>query len=439
VEETLSAGLTISAAWENQSEGTREERATFGLLEIVAHDVLLTEGQDSFVNRLRNGPYVSNYHCAEWLAWNWWRLRWEGRSQSSEWALSHRMSSIGAGYVWPNLTIFSDGERVVLVAKPSSQGKEAPFRYIKDTAVVVRAVEFEGAVDAYVEQVISQLRAEGVEAANLDLIWSELLEERRDPSLAQRRRFEALLGCDPGEADSEKLEGLVADARELGEDASGEIAAHSAMTGRLRRAADFKDIVKTAGFAAKAKDAVRLSAVAELPAVGFAPAWKRGAAAAVALRLQERLEGRPIDDRKLEELAGVSGGAIEGRERRDNDMSFALDDAMVFRAGWKTGRRFELARLLGDRIAMPQAGRLRAATSAYTYRQRMQRSFAAEFLCPYESLSEVLAGDYSAEAIEDASHIFEVSERVVRTLLVNHGCLERDQLMGDDWDGEIAA
>ena len=56
-----------------------EEVAALGLLEIRAGDRLLTAGTDVSGDTpvYRPGPYVSGYHLAEWLVWNWWRLRWE--------------------------------------------------------------------------------------------------------------------------------------------------------------------------------------------------------------------------------------------------------------------------------------------------------------------------------------------------------------------------
>ena len=78
-------------------------------------------------------------------------------------------------------------------------------------------------------------------------------------------------------------------------------------------------------------------------------------------------------------------------------ISFALDigqtaGRVVFRWRWQSGRRFELALLLGDRIILPRSGRL-FATRSHTYRQKMQRSFAAESLAPFGAVDEMLAGD----------------------------------------------
>ena len=61
----------------------------------------------------------------------------------------------------------------------------------------------------------------------------------------------------------------------------------------------------------------------------------------------------------------------------------------------------------------------------------MQRSFAAELLSPFEAVEEFLGGDYSEENRQDAAEQFNVSEFTIRTLLVNHGRLEREEMDGD--------
>jgi len=58
----------------------------------------------------------------------------------------------------------------------------------------------------------------------------------------------------------------------------------------------------------------------------------------------------------------------------------ATKGAVVLRSKYETGRRFNLARLIGDRVAASPAGRLMPATRTFTYRQKLQRAFAGEFL-----------------------------------------------------------
>lgn len=62
-----------------------------------------------------------------------------------------------------------------------------------------------------------------------------------------------------------------------------------------------------------------------------------------------------------------------------------------------------------------------------TAQQKRQRAFAAEFLCPVESLTGFLAEDFSENAIEDASDYFGVSEQTVTSVLQNNGYLENSR------------
>jgi hypothetical protein len=433
--EAVRGELTITADWERLDDGPPEESACFAALGIRCGDVLLTEGYDSYVKRLRPAPLLSAYDLAEWMAWNWWRLRWEPGSKAADWAFAHRLTTIGGGYIWPNITMYSDGERTALIAKPTHERRNTAFRYISDVPAIVPSRHFEGALDQFIEQVRGQLREEGVAETNLDRIWNDVREERRDPEAAKRRKLEALLGREPGEADDAMVERLVADAGTLGEPAMNEIAADYPQGGDLLTAEALQAIAARDGFDASPRDVARLVPGARLPRAAEVAAWRLGAAAARALREQERLEGKPITNKTLTKLAGVKERAVTERAPGPH-ISFALDTGtatgrVVLRSRWETGRRFELARLLGDRTVEPPPGRLFPATRAHTYRQKMQRSFAAEFLAPFEAVDDMLAGDYSMEKQQDAADHFEVSELTIRTLLVNHHRLEREELEGE--------
>jgi hypothetical protein len=135
----MPADWTITAGWEPLDAGSPEERACFAAVGIQAHNRWLTEGRDAVANRLRHRPLLSAYHLAEWLAWNWWRLSWEPRARAADWDFAHRLASIGHGYIWPDITIFSDGERTAAIAKPTVERPQTPFRYIADLAAVIPA------------------------------------------------------------------------------------------------------------------------------------------------------------------------------------------------------------------------------------------------------------------------------------------------------------
>ncbi|MEQ1866248.1 MAG: hypothetical protein ABL996_16545 [Micropepsaceae bacterium] len=428
--------LAIEADWEQGDDASPEERSTFAALGIRYSDIWLTQAEDAFVKRLRDKVPLSAYRLAAWLAWNWWRLRWEPQRRSTDWALAHRMTTIGGGYVWPNITIVSDGHRMVLLTKPTESSAAEPLRYVQNVAAVVRATEFESAVDLFVEQVRGKLQSDGIRDTGLDKCWKELTRERSDAQLAKRRRFEATLGHDPDEGDASLIDRLIDDSADLGEDAVVEIAADRRLGVGLS-AEHIRDVAARNGSAANPQSAVVLAPGTQLPPFGAVPAWRRGMEAAASVRTQQRLGDAPLTNTQLSDFAGVAPAILSTRETH-SELSFVLVDSdvsskIVLRPKWETGRRFDLARSIGDRLAGGAASPTRffPSTQSSTYRQQVQRAFAAHLLCPFQPLEQMLAGDYSQEAIEDAARHYIVSPLVVRTLLVNHGRLEREDLEGD--------
>jgi len=421
--------LTITVSPERLDEGSPEECACFGAIGIRYGNISLTEGQDRFVNKIRLAPLLSGYHLAQWIAWNWWRLRWEPRSNAPNWEFAHRLTTVGEGYVWPNITIFSDGERIALIAKPTLERSKTPFRYVGDATAVVGAREFEYIVAQFIEQVRGLLRGAEITQTNLDRIWNDVREERADLNMSKRRKLEALLGRDPGQADEAEIEQLLTDGDSLGELAMNEVAADYPQGGKLLTAKLLREAAESSGFDAAPQDVVRLAQSAGLPHAGDVPAWEVGAEAARALREQEKLGMGSIGNDVLAKLFGVDEKILTA-QTSGPPISFALDNGLakgrvVLRSKWETGRRFDLARLLGDRIASA-TGRLFPATRAHTYRQKIQRSFAAELLSPFETVDGMLSGDYSIDNRQEVAEHFHVSEWTIHTLLVNHRRLERE-------------
>lgn len=94
---------------------------------------------------------------------------------------------------------------------------------------------------------------------------------------------------------------------------------------------------------------------------------------------------------------------------------------------FETSQRFELARLLGDLLTYQDSNKEWLVTSDYkSSRQKAQRAFAGEFLCPIQALDDYLKGDYSETRREKAANDFHVSIQTIDTLLLNNGKIERD-------------
>ena len=428
--------LTIGFEWERLEGGSPEERSCFGMLQACFGNSVLTEGQDGFIECARRGPLVSGYHLAEWIAWNWWRLTREPRPDvpTADWYFAHCLSTVGAGSLWPNITIASDRQRTLVIAKPTRPQGFSAFRFTADWTLVMPTADIESALDRLMTQIQGKLRADLVAPTNFDQIWTEVLAERADPQSALPRDLEAILGYDPDEGDAGQVRQLLADTDDLGHDAIIEISADHRPGRRLPTAAEFRSWAKDFGSDTQPADLPHLSGL-DLGACPTTPAWRQGYQAARALREQHGLAREPLSDQRLAELCAVSSAVLQPAP--PSPFAFALDDEshregrIVLRSNYPTGRRFELARLLGDRIANGLNEPMIPVTRAQTYRQKLQRAFAAELLCPFEALETFLDGDYSEQAREDAAQHFNVSERAVWTLLVNHGRIERNVLDDD--------
>ena len=428
--------LTLSVVPETLDLGSEEERATFGAFVVEANGRRLTEGVGVEGNELRPGPYVSGYHVAQWLAWNWWRLLWESRPAGETgrgWDFAHRLSSIGEGYVWPNVEISSDGFRSHLTSAPAVEPEAALFRYVgAPRTEVVSASVLDQSLDRLIGSVLERLNGRNVRDTNLHRLWQDLQRAQEDEALSRFRRFEACLGHDPDEVDENGILTSLADATLLGQDALEELAAHPWHGIGVPSAEEVVEASRRHGFDSRPQDAVRLHSREGIPAWGSCAAWKVGVTAARALRHQESLNGETLENPRLADLAGTMEAAI-GDPRPTKSISFTFDDGnggsrLALRPKWETGRRFDLARLVGDRLCVDGEEPLLPATQSYTYRQKVQRAFAAELLCPFEAVDAFLGDDLSEERRDDAADRFKVSPLTIRTLLVNNGRLERDAI-----------
>ena len=439
----MSSPLNFSADWEYLGEGSAEERACFAAIGIQRGTYWLTEMQDELANRLRQKPLLSGYRLAEWLALNWWRLRWEpsagAHRESRSWRFAHRTASIGGGWVWPDITIFSDGYRTSLVPKPDRAGATASFRYLGADAIVVPSSSFETSVDEFLGQILERLDAMSVKGSELEQLWKQLCEERADAGHARFRKLEALLGLDPDEASSEIITQLVNDQQTLGMNAVDELAADAGadagadLTGSVQSAITLSEMAQSVGFSSSSIDLPKLPLDWKRGVdLVDTRAWIVGARAAQAIRAEIGNIDDPISSQKLCSLAGVSATAVAPNASRTGPISFEMGSdsgrgQIVLRAKQESGRRFELARILCDKLIAPD-DRLHPATRAYTYRQKTQRAFAAELLSPFQAMFNRLQGDYSLENQTDIADEFSVSQWTINTQLVNNRILDRDAL-----------
>ncbi len=343
------------------------------------------------------------------------------------------MAEIGEGYVWPNVTIVSDGHRSIIHSKPSESGNITSFRYYgAPYPMIFPWSVVEHGIDDFVESVMAHMAENTLLDTNLDRLWRDLMAERRDPEIARFRRFEALLGADPDELPDGAVESHLADATVLGEEAVDELAAAAAGLGisSVLTAAQVRESAESHGVEMHVADALTLEGEgAALAALEDRSAAVVGVDAAREARRLAGLRHGAIDDRKLADIAGVLP-IILGPSAQKLPMSFTLRGGneggrAVLRGKRRENRRFDLARLIGDRLFWNHAP-MRPSTDTKTYRQKAQRAFAAELLSPIEAVVDRANGDYSDERKEEIARYFKVSPMVIDRILKNNGIIERD-------------
>jgi len=372
------------------------------------------------------------YPLAMWLAANWWRLCWEPRRSEAqpeyEWRASHEWTAVGGGYLWPNICAASDGETVAIESRSTDLTAKQPVRYLVNAVRDVARSNFEGAVDAFVQMVLARLNDEHLRGTELEELWSDVSRERSTPGEAQGRRLEALLGCDADEAPIGTLAALIDLQSEAGAAATDELA--TALAGRevTRIVEQLRAATRNgAGCVTRLDAAMKRDLFASRSSAGNSGAvpWERGMAAARALRSRRGLGSDELQTSDLLALLGLNARVLEADSTLDwlpAGLAVRRDDQLrlLLRARDPRSRRFELARVMGDLAAAPESDQWHPVTRLKTARQKAQRAFAAELLCPVEGLSHFLGGDRSEDALDAAAEHFDVSTQVVQHQVGNH-------------------
>lgn len=422
--------------WHSTDYGSAIQRLTLADLNIRVNDFSAMEVEEIKAQTVSPSARVSAYALAYWLASNWWRLRWEPERDSLTWKMSHKVGAVGEGFLWPDLCFSSDGETIFVHSKsvpffPAGQ----PIRYLNSFDVLVSADEFESGIDDFLERVIERLIAVQAEGADLIGLWKEVLEERRNPSLASRRKLEAIMGFDPDEAPEDLIVSLEHAEKDYGVGAVEEVAAAS-----MRNAlADINELwgtprAESSRLCVPEIETLRQSIRDAIQSSLFP--WQRATKAAHIARQVWSIGSGPIATQMLSDIFCFPQNLIDDPSGTRGPMpagyrNGTADSFNVFlNSPYPTNRRFALMRLVGDHLTAPLNDKLLPAPpSTKTQRQKFQRAFAQEFLCPYAELASYLKTEEpSDDAIEDAALYFDVSAQLVKTTLVNKGQLERSSL-----------
>lgn len=400
--------------------------ASLAELSIQEGPNFLTRAEDKVTASIRNHAILPAYNLAEWLIWNWWRINYEPtRLTNLSWQRAHRINTIGEGWVWPNIEIQTDSQRIRVTSSPSNTASPQSLYYLGAPTVDMGRHELDAALIEFITNTIDHLATKQADKTLLAQ-WQELKEEIDSEESARYRELEARLGFDPDEAPEMLISRLIEQQEVLGLSAVSEIAT------TLNQMEQLRDLQADAlEYGVDSSNADRIDLPKESKSINYTfPAWKNGVMVAKALRDQEKIGSEPITDRHLEGWFAISN--IEESALSPSNFAYELvtngKSKVLYKAKHPHARRFEVARLIGDCMLQEKKEPLRPSTKQFTYRQKMQRAFAAELLCPLEGIKEFLHEDFSEDAIENAASHFAVSEQVI-TQQLKHNNVMIDSVM----------
>lgn len=430
----MTSAMSFELEWLPPFAGAAEVGRTSAAIQLRFGSENATRFEDAWSQSVQHGARVSAYPLALWLASSWWRIRWEpqpsrirlGSNQApanAGWRMSHELPAAGYGFIWPQLSFASDGQNILVSCRRSADLSDEPVRYLSEFELSIPAQDFESEIDRFMDLVLRRLDSLG--ETDLHVLWGEVKKERDDPSQSAARRLEARLGYEPDEAPIDLLDRLLELASQAGADAADEIAPVCAGADPAATLSEVQNLASQPGIRAK------IRSFPETVAENGTVPWHRARSLASCVRHEL---GLGIDPLSNETLAGLLQINPEDLERPTQlprgPMGLAVRTAgtedlkLLFRKRNRPGRRFEAARFIADHICSKRDQWL-PVTDAATVRQKVQRAFAAEFLCPIESLRKFLRDEFLPEAFEDAAEYFGISEMAVKSHLANHNLIPR--------------
>ena len=370
---------------------------------------------------------------AFWFVDNWWRIRCEPppsqRDFPAEWRIAHHLPSVGAGYPWPNVSLWGEGSRCAVMVHADTHNFQRSLRFVAEPALeYVPSSTVENAIDSFISSVLQDV---GSDCDGLDQEYRDLDAERADPAVSRWRRLEALLGFDPDAAPERLVSDYETMTERFGTDGIEEAAlaqqgvqSANALEDTLSAAENSKVVLRTP------------SSIADigLDLSPLHPPWRLAVGAARELRERLRVPPGPIRNPRLSEVLDINVGRLATQRSSPRAIPYGLRlrsasgnvNKLALRSRWSHSRRFELCRSLGD-IIWSGNDALGPLSTAKSGRQKFQRAFAQEFLCPFDDLRAYIPSDDPGDDdIHAAARHFHVSERLIQTTLVNHNVIDRE-------------
>ena len=404
----------------------RVSRHTMARISITVGKQVVTSVYDRYLKDYRDHIFAPLAHVAEWLVANWWHLWYEAASVSGEqrpgFLSRHDLAHAGNGFVLPRLTFVPVGSQIRVVARGWSP-EHAPLEFRAECDEVLHRDELEREFRCLVGDVISRLRAKRAPFEALESEWSAI--ESLDSEGREFCQAAALMGLDPFDTDEQTADRIAHVWNQtdpaIREEALGAAQEHSleAVQHWLELWLETAEQAQSSGNWGTIRNRVRRREVREdLP-------WRRGYVDARAVRGELASQPGRFEFEQDGHYAiwSLDIGASPSPRIQGCVASDSPSCVVVHKPD--AGRRFLLARALGDYIGREKPGPAILGTLE-TARQAQSRAFAAEFLAPTEWLRTQVgsAGSIDGEVVDEFAAELGISSWVVRHQIQNYRIAE---------------
>jgi hypothetical protein len=374
--------------------------------------------EDPVTQAVRHSINVSLYPLAEWIAFNWWLLGWDGRRDAGRARLDRRnMRSAGDGFQWPDLTFSGSGDSVRLTWHATPFSRPESLTYLQSgSRWLPRSVVLE-ALQGVVRSVLSRLTEAQIDKTPLHEEWMRLAALDEDES--EFCEASARLGLDPFSEGVDLAEDLERVVSELDPSVVRDFLDVSP-TDELRPAAKWVShslqSVRQASPPSSASLPDAYAAIPTQPDRHSAP-WSIGYDAARLVRAELSLATTDV----LDDLPVAVTVSSASREFHIGAVGSRLDGGAAIalpREPRLSGARFSQARSIWH--ARSAASFLLTASDEWN--QQAGRAFAAELLAPAQGIRELLGRRQlpaSQDEIEPIADHFRVSDLVISHQLDN--------------------
>ena len=412
-----------------------ELAATYARFQIRIGDEVLTRVFDRGTNAVRDYLLVPLYPLAEWLASNWWCLRYESENPASRgrqpFRERHSLRMGREGYTLPDLEVVSWGActRIVSTTDPMPR-PNGELVHLRQTIMWVSTCELFETIADLIDQVLRRLASLGVTGTALEEDWAAV--RSADDNDTRFCRAAARLGWVPYAIDDRQRDQVLVLAERLGavfddaapvldpSDTRGGLARERghARKGQGQRPSPSMPRDGAEGTRPRAARQPRTRAGGER-ACGTAPPGARRSPEPV--RTWEDLACMLDEDPKVLEAVLRPAGQLATLPFVDAVVTATGDGlpGLAFRESSARALRPSFCRALAELVAAPGTNAL--VTKAMTDRQERSHAFAGELLALASWLAERIAGPAADHgSVEKLATELDIAPRVVADEIITH-------------------